>query len=206
MQAEECLAAAAAAEPVDAGTARLWQEEAGRLSQEAGELLLHAGRRYRAVLEADPTQARAFVQWGRALCLRAELARAAGEARAAADLFATASDKFDGALDIEPQHQQATRLAGLALLDAAVCTADAAAADAAAAGGDMGWEGRGRALQMLKTVQGYLGTALQADARDEEVGARLEECQRMIAMLEGGQAAVETAQAAAPRIDYNSDV
>ena len=113
-----------------------------------------------------PLQARAFVNWGRALCLRAELARQAGDAAAAADLFGRAGDKFDAALDLEPQSLQAMRLAGMALLDAAVSTADAAAAAAEEAaaeagggrggGGGAGPEGAAAARELLQDARPYL--------------------------------------------------
>jgi hypothetical protein len=38
-----------------------------------------SGRQYKAVLEADPSQVKAFINWGRALGLRADMARAMGE-------------------------------------------------------------------------------------------------------------------------------
>ena len=39
-----------------------------------------------------------------------------------ARLFSLAADKFDNALDLEPQNGQAMRLAGQSLLDAGLCT------------------------------------------------------------------------------------
>lgn len=41
-------------------------------------LLSLPGRRYKAVLELDPGQAKAFINWGRVIGLRAEMARGAG--------------------------------------------------------------------------------------------------------------------------------
>lgn len=120
---------------------------------------LPAGRQYKAVLEADPAQAKAFINWGRVVGLRADMARAAGagagcllatgcrpslgSTRAApcmpklslglpplsagkeaeaGRLFSLAADKFDAALDLEPQNVAALRMGGLAVLDAALCT------------------------------------------------------------------------------------
>lgn len=37
-----------------------------------------AGRKYKAVLQLDPSQAKAFINWGRVVGLRAEMARMSG--------------------------------------------------------------------------------------------------------------------------------
>ena len=48
--------------------------------------------------------------------------RRAGDVAEGARLFSLAADKFDNALDLEPQNGQAMRLAGQSLLDAGLCT------------------------------------------------------------------------------------
>lgn len=55
------------------------------------------------MLELDGGQQRAWINWGRVICLRADEARAAGDTPGAAKLFGLAAEKFDAALDIEPQ-------------------------------------------------------------------------------------------------------
>lgn len=44
-----------------------------------------------------------MVNWGRCVCLRAEVAKGRGLMQEAADLFSLAADKFDAALDLNPQ-------------------------------------------------------------------------------------------------------
>lgn len=127
-----------------------------------------AGRQYKAVLEADPSQAKAFINWGRVVGLRADMARAAGDAAEAGRLFGLAADKFDAALDLEPQNVQALRLGGQAVLDAALCTL----------GSDLR-----EARALLKDAGSYLEAALALDPQDGESVAALERCAAQLAAL-----------------------
>ena len=150
------------APPLDAAGAAAVASAARTLAAEAQELLLLAGRQYKGVLEADPGQARAFLNWGRVVCLRAELARDGsggdGDPAAAAALFTNAADKFDAALDLEPQSAATLRLAGLALADAAACLAGA--------------DPR-QARSLLGDAEAYLESAAALDGGDGAAEARL---------------------------------
>lgn len=104
----------------------------------AQEMLLQAGRLYRQILELDPTQGKAFVNWGRVICLRAEISQSAEDYEGAYSLFINASDKFLAAMDAlaandgsrvssgdaqtsSPAVAEASRLAGSALVGAYYC-------------------------------------------------------------------------------------
>lgn len=104
--------------------ARGQPEAAERLTQQAEQLLVKAGRLYREVLEGDASQARAFLNWGRVICLRAETARDRGNATGAHDLFCNAAEKFEAALELGmngEQRAEGLRLAGSALMSGALC-------------------------------------------------------------------------------------
>ena len=60
--------------------------------QEASILLTSAGDMFRKVLEIEGWSNRALVNWGRAMCLRAEIAV---NSQAAAKLYRAAIDKFE---------------------------------------------------------------------------------------------------------------
>jgi len=101
-------------------------EEDGRrrVTLEGEQLLILAGRLYREVIQGDPSQARAFLNWGLAISLRAELARDRREYPAAHELFCNAAEKFEACLELENNGVQAVemlRLAGSALMNAALC-------------------------------------------------------------------------------------
>ena len=51
-----------------------WHDEPVCCTGEAEAALVAAGQRFRAVAERDPGDGRALANWGRALCMRAELA------------------------------------------------------------------------------------------------------------------------------------
>ena len=90
----------------------------------AQEMLLQAGRLYRQILELDPTQGKAFVNWGRVICLRAEISQSAEDFDGAYALFVNASDKFIAAMDALPASSavaEAARLAAAALVGAYSC-------------------------------------------------------------------------------------
>ena len=92
----------------------------------AQEMLLQAGRLYRQILELDPTQGKAFVNWGKAICLRAEISQSAEDYEGAYSLFVNASDKFIAAMDTEGGNSsaavaEAARLAASALVGAYYC-------------------------------------------------------------------------------------
>lgn len=92
--------------------------------QQAQEMLVQAGRLYRRILELEPAQGKAFVNWGRAVCLRAEISQSAEDYEGAYSLFVNASDKFLAAMDSLPGSSavaEATRLAAAALVGAYYC-------------------------------------------------------------------------------------
>ena len=67
----------------------------------AEDLLILSGRWYSRALQTDPTQSKAFLNWGRAICCRADIARDMGELSSAESLFMNAAVKFGAALEIE---------------------------------------------------------------------------------------------------------
>jgi hypothetical protein len=142
---------------------------AAALEAEAEELLVLAGRRFKGVLELDPGQGRAFVNWGRAVCLRAELARGRGAPGAAAALFANAADKFGAAAELGGG-AGAVRLAGTTLM----CSALSAAQESDGAGA-------GRAEQLMAEAEAYLAAAAAEDPGDAEAAAKLQECRAWLA-------------------------
>jgi len=92
--------------------------------EQAQEMLLQAGRLYRRILELEPAQGKAFVNWGRAICLRAEISQSAEDFEGAYSLFVNASDKFVAAMDSLPGSSavdEAARLAAAALVGAYYC-------------------------------------------------------------------------------------
>ena len=68
---------------------------------EAGEILVRSGRCYRAVLSLNPRDARALLNWGNALCLRAKLVERR-EADSAVELYDAAIEKFSASLQLQP--------------------------------------------------------------------------------------------------------
>lgn len=92
--------------------------------EQAQEMLLQAGRLYRRILELEPAQGKAFVNWGRAICLRAEIGLSAEDCEGAYSLFVNASDKFVAAMDSlsgSSAVAEAARLAAAALVGAYYC-------------------------------------------------------------------------------------
>ncbi|PSC74895.1 hypothetical protein C2E20_1800 [Micractinium conductrix] len=165
-------AVAAAAPPADAAQAAAVAAARARLAGDAEELLLLAGRKYRAVLEQDADQAKALINWGRVLGLRAEMAAGQGNLVEGARLFGLAADKFDAALDLEPQNAQALRLAAQALLEGALCTLPADAREA---------------RSQLKDAASYFQAALAAEPADSEAAAGLARCQAELDALRVGR-------------------
>ncbi|RMZ52898.1 hypothetical protein APUTEX25_001017, partial [Auxenochlorella protothecoides] len=150
---------AAGGAPGEADRGAVLAEAAARLAAEAGDMLVLAGRRYREVLQADPGDARAFLNWGRCICLRGELAReAGGSLEEAAALFQNAADKFDAALDAEGQTAVVLQHAGAALTDAAdaLLTLD-----------------RAQARALAQDALPYLRQALALDPRNVDAQGRL---------------------------------
>jgi len=80
-------------------------EESVRMSEdvavEAGEILVRSGRCYRAVLSLNPRDARALLNWGNALCLRAKLVERR-DADSAVELYDAAIEKFSASLQLQP--------------------------------------------------------------------------------------------------------
>ncbi len=74
--------------------------------------------------QALSAQGKAFVNWGRAICLRAEISQSAEDFEGAYSLFVNASDKFVAAMDSFPGSSavdEAARLAAAALVGAYYC-------------------------------------------------------------------------------------
>ncbi|KAJ9505733.1 hypothetical protein QJQ45_029267 [Haematococcus lacustris] len=83
---------------------------------EAAALLTRSGEMFRQVLELEEWSSRALVNWGRALCIRAELAQEPGMA---AKLYQAALSKFEAVLEEDPgmvtaRYRAALAMAGLA--------------------------------------------------------------------------------------------
>ena len=101
-------------------------DSAASQEEEAQTVLLEAGRLYKKILEAYPDESKAFMNWGRAICLRAELAQSAGDSQVAYSLFCNAADKFVAAVESSKRgsslHSEAARLAGTSLIGAYLCT------------------------------------------------------------------------------------
>ena len=150
-------------------TTVMWNE-VERLLADAKELLVVAGRKYREVLQSDDSQGRAFLNWGRAVCLRAEMAREAGQKVAAVSLFCNAAEKFQAALELDAEPGEGSRLAGTALLGAAECIAPGS-------GGTEEEEDERRDL--LEEAEGYLVAAVEAGS-GEETFLKLEKCRRLL--------------------------
>ena len=159
--------------PKDSAAAAAVEASMRRLSSEAEELLLLAGRRYRQVLELDPRQPKALINWGKVVCLRAEIARESGNLREAGTLFDNAAEKFDAAGELLlPQSTSdgsvegdsflaALKLAGRALFNAGVCQAELG--DSRAAKG------------YLRDAERAVNKVLSVNRNDEEAAARLED-------------------------------
>lgn len=101
-------------------------DTAASQEEDAQSVLLEAGRLYKKILETYPDESKAFINWGRAICLRAELAESAGDSKVAYSLFCNAADKFVAAVESSKEgsslHSEAARLAGTSLIGAYLCT------------------------------------------------------------------------------------
>ena len=98
------------------------------------------------------------------MCLRAELAREAGDLASAHSLFVNAAEKFQAALELRADAADALRLAGTSLLSAARCQ-----------GGDS--EER---LRLLEEAEAILVDALASGA-PEDISVKLQECRALLA-------------------------
>jgi hypothetical protein len=176
----EELAASLAA----AGAGAPWQEAEAmgrtlaQLRAEAATLLTSAGELFRRALEAEGWSSRALVNWGRAMCLRAELAEAP---EAVEKLYRAAIDKFEAVLEEEPGMVPAKFRCALAM--------KGLAAAVAAAGGPGG--SRAAQAQLLQDAANYLTDVLASDAPDAAAlqpaaAEALREAQAAAAALRGG--------------------
>lgn len=142
-----------------------------RLAEEAEELLVVAGRRFKRVLELDPEQARAFVNWGRVVGLRAELRLAQGQEKDAIGLFENAAEKFEAALELGADAGLTCKLAGRALFTAAQLMMAAE---------PYGFPNDPSLVEptydLMKEAERFLERALQVDPADEEAREKLEAC------------------------------
>lgn len=107
------LAAAVQATP-GAGAQEL-QASVAELQKEAVDMLVMAGRHYRALLESDPSDALAFAFWGRALALRGDII-ALADRDGAAGLYTSAIEKFNQALALDRGNAEAFLAWGHTLL------------------------------------------------------------------------------------------
>ncbi len=138
--------------------------------QQALEMLIQAGRLYRQILEVDPAQGKAFVNWGRVVCLRAEISQSAEDFEGAYSLFCNAADKFTAGIDVlgnDNAVSEAYRLAGTALVGAYYCAST------------IGLEGD--AFSLLLEAEDYLS---EAGENDSLVRYKLDECRELIARAE----------------------
>jgi len=145
------------------------------LQSEATELLVLAGRRYREVLVNDPSQGRAFLNWGRAVCLRAEIAKESGDFSGAFSLYTNAAEKFQAALQLDAEPAEGLKLAGTALASAATCVGSSGG-DGSDAGDEEEEEER---TVLLEEAEGFLVAAIDAGAGEEAI-VQLEECRRLL--------------------------
>ena len=106
----------AEAPPEDPAELGPHQTSVGELEKEAVDFLVLAGRNFRAVLELDPNESTALVNWGRALCERARIL-ANHDPSQAQLLYGSAIEKFDGALAAAPESFGALLGWGRALLE-----------------------------------------------------------------------------------------
>jgi len=137
--------------------------------EQAQEMLLQAGRLYRQILEVDQSQGKAFINWGRVICLRAEISQNVEDFQGAYSLFCNASDKFIAGIDtsLEPaSEKEAYRLAGTALLGAHYCANALGLAD--------------DAYESLLDAESFLENAL-GSKNDTLTYSKLDECRDLIA-------------------------
>lgn len=131
--------------------------------RDAEKLLIMAGRRYLKVLELDPSQGRAFFNWGRAIHLRGELATLQGKLEQGCALFANAAEKFEAAFQSGFEDGEAYYLAGSSLLSAA---------------------GRGTCsveenYQILEVAESFLASSIKNGFRGDAI-AKQRECLRFM--------------------------
>ncbi len=173
---------AAATTTTSSSSSNISNVEAERLQSEAKELLVLAGRRYREVLVNDPSQGRAFLNWGRAVCLRAELAKESSDYSGAFSLFTNAAEKFQAALQLDAEPAEGLKLAGSALLSAATCSgrnSNTNQDDSDSGEEDEEEEEEEESRSLLEEAEGYLVAAVDAGAGDEAV-VQLKECRRLL--------------------------
>ncbi|KAI8101396.1 hypothetical protein M9435_001502 [Picochlorum sp. BPE23] len=141
---------------------------------DAQDMLLKAGRLYRQILEIDPSQGKAFINWGRVICLRAEISQSAGDFEGAYSLFCNASDKFTAGVDLSSGATAAAeglRLAGTALLGAYYCAINIGLVE--------------DAFSLLLEAEGLLENAIAEDAQTQDLAEpKLEECRELIAQTQ----------------------
>jgi hypothetical protein len=157
---------------IETGSGR--NEVADSLQSEAKDLLVLAGRRYREVLVNDPSQGRAFLNWGRAVCLRAEIAKESEDFSGAFSLFSNAAEKFQAALQLDAEPAEGLKLAGTALVSAATCLGR----DGGDGGGGNEEDEEERRV-LLEEAEGYLVAAVDVGAGDDAV-VQLEECRKLL--------------------------
>lgn len=155
------------------------------MRSEANVLLTQAGVMFTKVLEMEGWSSRALVNWGRALCIRADLLLAAdgadingagvGGLGVVSQLYTSAINKFEAVLEGEPgmtpaKYRCALAMAGLARTKP---------------------PGSRDALQLLADAVNYLRDVLSSGAPDAEAlrpaaAAALQQCEGAIMAARGG--------------------
>ncbi|CAL8470912.1 g10454 [Coccomyxa elongata] len=129
-----------------------------QLIDEAEAALVAAGQKFLAVVERDQDDTRALGNWGRALCLRAELAR---DPEVACALYEAAVAKFEAVLEADPSNGGVLRNCAFALYDLARLQPDPVS----------------RATrQLLEDAARYLQDVLTLNGSDEDAAVALDVC------------------------------
>ncbi|KAK9904083.1 hypothetical protein WJX75_004054 [Coccomyxa subellipsoidea] len=129
-----------------------------QLTDEAEAALVAAGQKFRAVAERDQDDTRALGNWGRALCVRAELAR---DPEVACALYEAAIAKFEAVLEADPGNRPVLRNCALALFDLARLQPDPTSR---------------AARQLLEDAARYLEDVLTINGGDEDAAIALDQC------------------------------
>jgi len=139
--------------PTSAQEASIQGSARSALRGEALSLLTRAGEMFKRVLELEGWSSRALVNWGRALCIRAELV----EARpTATQLYRAALDKFEAVLEEDPGMVTARYRAALAMMGLSRCQP----------------EGSRDALRLLADAAAYLREVLADNTNPDAAALR----------------------------------
>jgi len=128
------------------------------LSKETSGLLIEAGRCFREVLALNSKDAKALLNWGNALCLRARMT-VGQDVDSAHNLYDAAIEKFEAVLQLEPGMAEVLKALGMALYDIS------------------GLEGGRERIETLKSAQAYLEDACSISPDDQALLYTLNQCQ-----------------------------